>query len=212
MFKQSVVYTDDGVTFPASVATTVSQLQRAGVAWLDFVNPDALELEQLQAAFDLHNLAIQDVIHGQQRPKTQEYGQVRFIALRPVRIIEHRLCSCAMYVFIGPNFVVTIRDANFPDLSGIRHRVEESPYQSVTSHQILYLIFDAVIRSYHSVMEFVRDAVDEAEGDIIVGRDAAPHRVYELLTDVMTLQRSAHPVADIVAELREETAGAADIG
>ena len=210
MLNHSVIYTHGVATHPGSVTDNLEHFQGDGVAWLDFVNPTSQELEQLKAAFQLHDLAIRDVLQGGQRPKIEAYGATRFIVLRPAWVQNNRLHTVEFFLLVGPNFVITARHENFPDLEPAARRLTDNPHLPADPQQIQYVLLETICHSYKPVMIFLRDAIDDVEEDIIVGEETAPHRVYELLRDIMKLQRSAHPFPDIVNDLRENFTGELD--
>lgn len=207
MLQRSVVYSNQEATYHSSVAETLAQLQDTGVAWLDFVDPTSQELHEAQTAFQLHDVAIRDVLQDRQRPKIEAYGTTNFIVLRPSRIQDNRLHTIEFSLFVGPNFVLTTRHKDFPDLEPVAHLLAQHPPLPTSPLHILQVILETICHSYKPVMTFLRDAIDDVEEDIILGEDTAPHRVYELLRDIMKLQRSAHPFPDIINDLREGLTG-----
>ena len=210
MLHHSVIYTDGIATYPASVTDTLEQLQDGGVAWLDFVTPTLPELDQVKAAFDLHDLTIRDMLQGRQRPKIEAYGATRFVVLRPALILDNRLHTMEFYLLVGPNFIITARLEGFPDLDPAAHWLSDHSHLTTSPAHIQQVILEVICHSYRPVLIFLRDAIDDVEEDIILGDEAAPHRVYELLRDIMKLQRSAHPFPDIINDLREGLSGELD--
>jgi len=210
VLNYSVIYVDGIATYPASVTDTLKQVQEGGVAWLDFINPTSRELDQVKAAFELHELVVRDVQQARQRPKLEAYGPTQFIVLRPARILDNRLHTVEFYLLVGPNFLITARHENFPDLEPAARRLSDHPHLTTSPQHLQQVILDTICHSYRSVLIFLRDAIDDVEEDIILGDEAAPHRVYELLRDVMKLQRSAHPFPYILSDLREGLTGELD--
>lgn len=188
----------------------MAQLGDSGVAWLDFVNPTSQELEQLKETFRLHELAIRDIVQDRQRPKVETYGATRFMVLRPARILEDRVHTLEFYLFVGPNFVITARHKDFPDLASAARDLSDAPELTRNPQQIQHVILENICHSYKPVMFFLRNAIDTLEEDIILGDETAPHRVYELARDIMKLQRGLHPFPDIVTDLREGLTGELD--
>lgn len=207
MLHRSVVYSNQVATYPSSLAEALAQGVNAEVAWLDFVAPTEAELDQLKVTFQLHDLALRDVLQGRQRPKIETYGTTRFLVLRPARIVDNRLHTVEFFLFVGANFVISARHEHFPDLDPVSRRLAEHPHLAESPEHIAQVILDAICHSYKPVLVFLRDAIDDVEEDIILGDEAAPHRVYELLRDIMKLQRSAHPFPDIVNDFREGLSG-----
>src|ERR1700741_3373711 len=59
--------------------------------WVALLEPDARALEQMQAEFNLHPLAVEDARHGHQRPKIEEYGEVVFAVLHMIEAVDGQL-------------------------------------------------------------------------------------------------------------------------
>src|SRR5512142_1341026 len=71
---------------PASVEDAAAQSREGGFVWLGLFEPDAKELAQVQAAFGLHELAVEDAQSEHLRPKTELYGEdVRLVVLLTAR-------------------------------------------------------------------------------------------------------------------------------
>ena len=78
--------------------------------------------------FDLHDLAVEDARHGHQRPKIEEYGDdvVRRDAAARDRAAA-RCTSARSTVFVGPNFVLSVRNRSKQHFLGVRERCEREP-------------------------------------------------------------------------------------
>ncbi len=92
--------------------------ERQGLAWIGLYRPDPEELHRVADEFGLHPLAVEDALSGHQRSKMERYGDTWFEVLRPARYVDadERVEFGAMHVFVGPDFGVTIRHAESPDL------------------------------------------------------------------------------------------------
>jgi magnesium transporter len=77
--------------------------------WVALHDPDAAELAQMQAAFELHPLAIEDAQLGHQRPKIEEYGDSLFAVLHIVEPGEKELLIGEVAIFAGANHVLSVR-------------------------------------------------------------------------------------------------------
>lgn len=69
-------------------------------------------------------------IAAHQRPKLERYDTTLFVVLRPARYLDEveKVEFGEVHVFVGPDFVVTVRHAESPDLSPVRRRLERSPH------------------------------------------------------------------------------------
>ena len=97
--------------------------------WIGMLRPDEAEIRAVAQEFGLHALAVEDTINAHQRPKLERYGDVLFVVLRPVRYVDHDevVDIGELHLFLGPDFVITVRHAEEPDLGAVRARLEADP-------------------------------------------------------------------------------------
>lgn len=204
----NVIYVD-GVKAvePASLDQTLESLRPSGgVAWIALHRPDQGEMETLASEFGLHPLAVEDAVRAHQRSKVEQYGDVTFIVLRPARIEAGRVRVGELHLFIGSDFVVSVRQDDFPDVAGVRRRMEARPEElGLGPMAILYAILDELVDEYAPVLAHLTEAVDEVEESILAQDQATSIRVYELMRDVLLLQRAVHPVAAFVEQIMSDT-------
>lgn len=149
------------VSSPDTLAETFRQLREApdGMAWIGLHRPSETELHSLAAEFDLHELAVEDAMEAHQRPKLERYGDTLFVVLRAARYLDapEEVDFGELHVFVGRDFVITVRHADAPDLSAVRHRMEENPeLLALGPEAVLYAILDAVVDGYAPVVEGCR--------------------------------------------------------
>ncbi|PPK97619.1 magnesium transporter [Kineococcus xinjiangensis] len=193
-------------TTPSSLAETYRCLreQDGSMAWIGLYRPDAGELASLAAEFGLHELAVEDAIVAHQRPKLERYGETLFVVLRAARYRDaaEEVEFGELHLFIGPDFVLTVRHSESPDLSAVRSRMERDP--ELLAHgpeAVLYAILDTVVDGYGPVVAGLENDVDEIETEVFGGHPEVSRRIYELSREVVDLQRATHPLAGILAAL-----------
>jgi len=191
---------------PATLADTFEALrdQRDGMAWIGLYRPEPSELTSLAQEFDLHELAIEDAIHAHQRPKLERYGDTLFVVLRAARYLDdvEEVEFGELHAFLGKDFVITVRHSESPDLSVVRHRLEDDPdLLAKGTEAVLYAILDAVVDGYLPVVAGLENDVDEIETQVFDGDPAVSRRIYELSREVVDFQRAAHPLDAILDSL-----------
>ncbi len=92
------------------------------LVWVALRDPDAATLEQMQAQFDLHPLAVEDARNGHQRPKIEEYGDTLFAVLQIVEMVGAELSVGEVDVFVGRNYVLSVRSRTQQGFLGVRSR------------------------------------------------------------------------------------------
>src|SRR3954463_11342643 len=100
--------------------------------WVAIKDPSREELEAMQHEFDLHPLAVEDALNGHQRPKIEEYGDSLFAVLHPVEIVKlddgtDDLRIGEVDVFVGRNYVLTVRHRTQLGFAAVRERTEHEP-------------------------------------------------------------------------------------
>jgi magnesium transporter len=119
------------VAWPATLAETFQRLVRQpdSMAWIGLYRPAEDELMSAAQQLELHELAVEDAVTARQRPKLERYGDTLFVVLRAARYRDdtEEVDFGELHLFVGPNFVLTVRHSEAPDLAVVRQRVEDEP-------------------------------------------------------------------------------------
>ncbi|MGW6025439.1 magnesium and cobalt transport protein CorA [Streptomyces sp. NPDC055099] len=204
---QAALYRDGvRVATPASLADTFRELreQQDGMAWIGLARPTEGELLSLAAEFDLHELAVEDAMEAHQRPKLERYGETLFVVLRAARYLDapEEVDFGELHVFVGPDFVITVRHGAAPDLTAVRRRMEESPdLLKLGPEAVLYAILDAVVDGYAPVVAGVQNDIDEIETEVFSGDPEVSRRIYELSREMVEFQRATRPLVAMLHSL-----------
>jgi magnesium transporter len=194
------------VASPRSLAETYSALDATpdGVAWIGLYRPSEQELMSLAEEFGLHQLAIEDAIVAHQRPKLERYDGVLFVVLKAANYLDvpEEVDFGELHLFVGPNFVITVRHSESPDLSHVRQRMEREPeLLALGTQAILYAIIDAVVDAYSPVVAGLANDIDEIETQVFGGDALVSRRIYELSREVIDFQRATHPLTSVMIAL-----------
>ncbi|AZQ38428.1 magnesium and cobalt transport protein CorA [Streptomyces cyaneochromogenes] len=201
---QAALYRDGvRVSSPATLAETYRELrdQPSGMAWIGLARPTEAELLSLAAEFDLHPLAVEDAMEAHQRPKLERYGDTLFVVLRAARYLDapEEVDFGELHVFVGPDFVITVRHGAAPDLSAVRRRMEEtSELLKLGPEAVLYAILDAVVDGYEPVVVGVQNDIDEIETEVFRGDPEVSRRIYELSREMVEFQRATRPLVGML--------------
>ncbi len=194
------------VATPATLDETYEVMKaHHGFAWIGLYRPTDDEVRSVATEFGLHHLAVEDTLRGHQRSKLERYGDVLFIVLRPARYIDadERVEFGELHVFVGPDFVVSIRHAESPDLAKVRHRLEaEEELLRFGAEAVLYAILDQVVDEYAPVMAGLQNDIDEIEDQLFDGDPAVARRIYALSREVIEFQRAAQPLVGMLEALQ----------
>ena len=179
-----------------------------GMAWIGLYRPDDIELLAVAEEFGLNLLTVEDALAGHQRAKLEHYDTTLFAVLRPARYLDdvERVEFGELHVFVGPNFVVTVRHAESPDLGRVRKRLEQEPeLLALGPHAVLYAVLDQVVDEYAPVAAGLENDIDEIEDQLFGGDVEVSRRIYELSREVIQFQRAIAPLEGMVETLRSNT-------
>src|SRR3954453_5458773 len=101
-----------------------------GLAWIGLYRPTLEEFTDVAREFELHDIAVEKTVHAHQRPKLERYGDTLFCVLRPARYVDETetVEFGEVHVFAGPQFVITVRQSEAPDLADVRRAPEAGPH------------------------------------------------------------------------------------
>ncbi|MEV4559265.1 magnesium and cobalt transport protein CorA [Kitasatospora sp. NPDC049285] len=191
---------------PSSLAEIYRELpgKPGTMAWIGLYRPAEAQLLEAAERFDLHELAVEDAIVAHQRPKLERYGDTLFVVLRAARYLDdvEEVDFGEIHLFVGPDFVLTVRHSQSPDLSMVRGRLESDPdLLALGPEAVLYAVLDAVVDGYAPVIAGLQHDIDEIETEVFGGDPKVSRRIYELSREVIELQRATGPLLEIMRSL-----------
>jgi magnesium transporter len=188
---------------------TVGSLDRGSWVWVDAVDPSEDQLGSLQAALGLHDLAVEDVRHRDQRPKLELYPAHAFAVFRPLMLSERGVTDCEMFLFASDTFLVTIRFSPAFDLGTAVKRWPVVTGRGPGPSPALYAIVDEIVDGYLEVVEELEDRADDLESRVFHDEPAEGDRaslqieILKLRREAVQLRRHAVPMRQAVDRLAD---------
>lgn len=172
--------------------------------WVALSEATQAELEELQEEFGLHDLAVEDVLQRDQRPKIEEYDGSLFAVLHAVDCDGAKVEVGEVNVFVGADFVLSVRSGSQHSLSAVRMRAEQEP--ELLRHgpgYVFYALTDAIVDLYFPAVEALEHELEAIEA-VMFSTDGARENVrklYQLKQQVEKLRHSVAPLNDAIAKL-----------
>jgi magnesium transporter len=180
-------------------------LSRPGsFVWVALKDATPDELSEMQAQFGLHELAVEDARHGHQRPKLEEYGNSLFAVVHTVEPDGDELRVGEVNIFVGRNYVLSVRNRTEQGFTNVRQRTEREPHLlKHGSGFVLYALIDTVVDRYFPVLEALEDELERLEEQIFSGTPAQENieALYGLKQKLMTLKHAAGPLQENAGKL-----------
>jgi magnesium transporter len=174
--------------------------------WLGLYEPDEELLRRVQQRFRLHDLAIEDAYNAHQRPKLEQYENSLFVVLRTAQYggTPPRIVSGETHVFVGPNYIVTVRHGSLQSHVPLRSRCESTPHLLAKGPgYVLYALMDFIVDQYSPVVQRIEEEVQEVEEEILDGNltGESTARIYRLKRDLLVLRRAVAPLVEVCNRL-----------
>ena len=172
--------------------------------WVALKDPTPEELEEMAKEFDLHPLAVEDARHGHQRPKIEEYGDSLFAVAHTIELRDHELVQGEVAIFVGPNYILTVRQHTEQGFASVRARTEREP--DLLRHGsgfVFYALIDAIVDRYFPVVDALEVQLEKIEERIFT--EASPRtsirELYTLKHKLMVMRHVVEPLIEVVQKL-----------
>jgi magnesium transporter len=185
------------------------ELNRPGsLVWLDIDEPTEEKLAVLAEEFGFHPLAIEDSLHPHQRPKIEQYDTYFFLIVYGMTIDGGRLAKHELAVFVGRNYLVTVRKQPAYDLEPVVKRWEaNSQLAAEGGGYLLYVLLDEIVDGYFTALDHYEDRTEEVE-DSVFGEGAhneVQSEIFELKKDLMWFRRTVSPLREVLDVMQRRT-------
>jgi magnesium transporter len=174
--------------------------------WIGLHEPTEDLLKEVQQAFGLHDLAIEDAHRAHQRPKLERYDESLFVVLRTAQMNpdQRRIEFGETHLFVGPRYVVSVRHGASLSYADVRARCEATPrLLGKGPGFVLYALLDFVVDHYFPIVDALEDELESLE-DKIFGEEFSretTRRIYELKRDLLEVKRAVSPLVDVCNRL-----------
>src|SRR5262245_49313501 len=191
----------------AAALNKVHELEREGkeaFVWIGLHEPDEHQMQAVADVFSLHELAVEDAVCAHQRPKLERYDKTLFLVLKTVNYVPHESIANAreivetgeIMIFVGADFVVTVRHGEHSGLASVRKRMDSSPaLMALGPYAIMHAIADHVVDSYLDITDLVETDIDAIEENVFSPTQQTNiDHIYMLKREVVEMRRSVGPL------------------
>src|SRR5262249_10454130 len=172
--------------------------------WVALREASDAELAEMQEEVDLHPLAVEDARQGHQRPKVEEYGNSLFVVIQTIEPDGDDLRVGEVDVFVGANYVLSVRHRSERGFAEVRARCEREPeLLRHGSGYVLYALLDAVVDRYFPVIDRLEAELEQIEERIFTGGAARAQveALYGIKHKLVTLKHAVGPLLEATSKL-----------
>ena len=205
MLINCVAYQDGKKLSDISIETISDYVERPDCfVWVALQDATPGELSEMQHEFGLHELAVEDARRGHQRPKIEEYGASLFAVVQTVELAEGELVLGEVDIFVGSNYVLSVRSDSTRGFQEVRARAEREPHLlRKGAGFVLYALIDTVVDRYFPVVDALELELELIEERIFNKGSERDNieRLYELKRKIMILRHAVVPLMEAVGKL-----------
>jgi magnesium transporter len=172
--------------------------------WVAMKDPTPEDLREMESEFGLHELAVEDAMHGHQRPKIEEYRDSLFAVLQVPVLAGEEMEVHEVDLFVGLNYVLSVRHGFEPGFRAVRERAEGEP--ELLRHGagfVFYAIMDNVVDRYFPLVDALEVELEHIEERIFVEDSPRENikRLYALKHKLMVMRHAVEPLLEVVHKL-----------
>jgi magnesium transporter len=181
--------------------------QGCPVMWLDVVGlRDTDTVRRIGELFDVHPLALEDILAGGQRPKVDVYDDHVFIFCHRMPGL-HASDVEQIAICFGRGFVLTFQERTGDCFEPVRDRIlnRKGRIRTAGAGYLAYALFDSLVDHFLPVLDQMGEDLETLELAILEQR--APDVSAALLVarrELQTLRRAVNPLHEVLRELRSD--------
>jgi magnesium transporter len=197
---------------------SIAELPSAGIAdgkvrWIEFNGlADVEALRALGEKFNLHPLALEDVVNMGQRPKVESYENHLFIvAIMIYRDPDGRMCGEQVSMFLGSGFLITVQEEPRLDVfEPVRARIRAGRgyIRKLGPDYLAYALLDSIVDHIFPILEVLGEGLEALEDEMLEAPTrACVGKLHELRRTLVQLRRVIWPERDLLSALLHDSSG-----
>lgn len=174
---------------------------------------DREAIRALAEKYQLHPLAIEDILDGAHRPKLEDFPAIGdlpgrlFVMARGVRLAEERMVAEQIGFFLGRNTLLSFQQTSSPAISEIQRRLD-NPRSRVRQHDasfLLYALLDALVDHFFPLLDASSEQLEIAEDAVLSRPETQSLQALHLIKrDLVMIRRTAWPMRELVLQLQRD--------
>lgn len=187
-------------------------LDNQRISWINIDSLGDIDvLRTLGKQFNIHPLALEDVLATGQRPKMEQYDEYLFIVAQMLYLNPNKqMCGEQVSMFLGKHFLITLQEeGDFDVFEPVRARIRAASgsLRKRGADYLAYALLDSIVDHYYPVLESVGASIDRIEDQLATLKDSPISELHRYKRTLSQIRRFIWPVRDLVNSLMHEEAG-----
>jgi magnesium transporter len=183
--------------------------QATGTTWVHVSEASDGEIRAAQSAFDLHQLAIDD-LQGEVRAKTEEFRDYTFVLLKIISLtpgettFEKEVATSPVGIFLGRDWVVSLTPGTAAPIQRVMDAAERGDERLLqrgpdfTASRVIDVIVDA----YFDLLDDIETDIEEIEEEVTESTDSETiEKINDVRRDLLSFRKQVWPAREAVGVL-----------
>lgn len=176
------------------------------VTWIDVQGlGDEATMRTIASLFNIHVLALEDIVNTPQRPKVEVFDDHVFIVTRMVRVDDaSRVEREQVSLIIGSNHVLTFQEHHGDVFDPVRARLRQGGpiFRSSGAEYLAYALLDAIVDGYYPVLESFGERIEAIEQEISGGPGPSVlGDIHGIKRELLAVRRAMWPQREVISTL-----------
>ena len=177
------------------------------VSW---INVDGLHdisvIEKAGEIFKIHPLTLEDILHTDQRPKTEEFEDYIYVVFKLLQFDPDisKIDSEQISLIVGEHSLLSFQEMSGDAFDPVRDRIRKGKgrIRIAGCSYLAYALIDAVVDQYYSVLELIGDKIENLEEALL--SDPGPQvsrEIHCLKREMIYFRKQVLPMRQLVTSL-----------
>ncbi len=194
-------------TVPEDLTRLADYLTPNSVTWINVIGVRDVEaMHILGAAFNLHPLVLEDIVHTAQRPKLEDYQDFLYLFFKMIRVdsASGQILSEQVSLLLFDGVVISFQEREGDVFDAVRDRIRQSKgrVRKLGADYLMYILLDAVVDHYFAVLENSSEQIESIEENLLGSPDSALlSQIHSMKKDFVFLRKAVWPLREALANL-----------
>ncbi|MBI2335666.1 MAG: magnesium/cobalt transporter CorA [Deltaproteobacteria bacterium] len=178
--------------------------------YITWVNMNGLHqvdfIKNIGEAYGLHPLLLEDILHTNQRPKIEEFGDYIYVVLSSFKDIGKVLEAEQISLILGNGYVLSFQEKAGDEFDRIRDRIRKNniKIRKLKADYLFYNLLDSIVDQYFIVLEDLHEKIDQIQQEVLTQpEDTLSQDIHEYRQDIFTFRRAVWPLLQVIERLQK---------
>ncbi|MBU1197625.1 magnesium/cobalt transporter CorA [Candidatus Micrarchaeota archaeon] len=186
--------------FPIKDAPSITWINVDGVH-------DSQGIQKLGDRLGFHPMLIEDIVHTDQRPKLEDFGDHLFLVMKMLYFDREkkRVESEQVSVILGKQYVISFQEKPGDVFDPLRERLRKGKgrIRRMGADYLFYTLIDSVVDHYFVILEELGERIEQLEGELVANPSQSTlHSIHAMKTDLVFLRKGVWPLREVISGLQ----------